>query len=343
VTVAINGRFRRQELTGVQRVAGALAGRLRTPHREVVPPGGATGLTGHLWEQAMLPLAVRDDLLWSPANVGPIAVRRQVLTIHDTAVLDHPEWFKPNFVRAYRAIWSALVEKAAKLVTVSEFTRQRLNVHFRLPPASVEVVPNAAASGFAPASPERIAAVRQALGLGEAPYFVTLSTREPRKNLQLALSAWQRARGRLPAGATLALIGAEGSSDIFADSRLAMQTEGVRLLGRVGEAELPAVISGAHALIYPSLYEGFGLPVLEAMACGAPAVTTRLTSLREVGGEAARYVDPEDPEDLARTLIDIAGSEQLRAELSGKGLERASHYSWDKSAAQMDELFERLQ
>jgi len=342
VTLYVNSRFRGQRLSGVQRVAIELSERLRTPRRELAPKGDASGLKGHLWEQLRLPMALKDGLLWSPGNVGPVTVRRQVLTIHDAAVLDHPEWFTPNFVRTYRTIWRLLVNKVAAVVTVSEFTRQRLSVHFGRPAASIHVVPNAASAAFSPATPVEVADVRARLGLGEAPYFLTLGTREPRKNLALALGGWARARARLAAGSNLVVVGGDGNTEIFARSAALQQADGVHALGRVPEAELPALISGARALIYPSFYEGFGLPVLEAMACGAPVITTRLASMPEVAGEAAVYVDPHAEDDLARAIEMVDGSDDLRQELSEKGRERAALFDWDKSARQMDALFAEL-
>jgi glycosyltransferase involved in cell wall biosynthesis len=121
-----------------------------------------------------------------------------------------------------------------------------------------------------------------------------------------------------------------------------VDTEGVFFSGYVTEEMLPPLLSGAHGVLYPSLYEGFGLPVLEAMACGVPAVTTRMTSLPEVGGEAALYVDAEDPRDLAKMLIDLASSEDLRSERSAMGLARAKLFTWDQAAAKMDAIFARF-
>jgi len=342
MTLIVNSRFRKQEPSGVQRVAAELADRLRTPKREEIPHGQATGLRGHLWEQLRLPLALRGGLLWSPGNVGPVSVKRQVLTIHDAAVLDHPEWFSPSIVQAYRAIWGLLVNKVAGLVTVSEFTRQRLSVHFDRPLSSIVVVPNAASANFRPATPNQIESVRAQFGLGEAPYFLTLGTQEPRKNLGLVRRAWARARPTLAARSSLAVVGAAGSSEIFSSPSDPPEGDGIRALGRVADAHLPALISGARALIYPSFYEGFGLPVLEAMACGAPVITTRLASLPGVAGDAAIYVDACDDHDLASAIARVDGSSDLRLELSRNGRDRARMFDWGESARQMDALFAGL-
>ena len=118
-------------------------------------------------------------------------------------------------------------------------------------------------------------------------------------------------------------------------------SEGVVFSGYVAEKMLPPLLSGAQGVLYPSIYEGFGLPVLEAMACGVPAVTTQLTSLPEVGGDVALYVDAQDPQDLANTLLYLANSGDLRRERSAMGLQRAKLFTWDRAAASMDEIFTR--
>ncbi|HEX7761898.1 MAG TPA: glycosyltransferase family 1 protein [Caulobacteraceae bacterium] len=336
--LAVNGRFRGQRLSGVQRVAGELVGRLVTPHDLLRPSGESSGGAGYAWEQFRLPIDLRGRLLWSPCNIGPVCVGRQVLTIHDAAVLDHPEWFSRTFVNTYRAIWRALVSRVAGLVTVSDYSRRRLCEHFGRPPASVHVVANAAGDRFSPACDEAVDSVRSMVGIEDRPYFLTLGTLEPRKNLQLVLKAWVRARPQLPKGARLLMIGAKGSAAVFSGDNLDLAAEGVVALGHVDDLLLPALLSGSWGLLYPSLYEGFGLPILEAMACGTPTVTTGLTSLPEVAGDAALYVDSTDDADLAGAIVRLAASEDLRQTLRAKGLERARAYSWSRSAGQMDEI-----
>lgn len=336
--LAVNGRFQGVRQSGVQRVAAELVERLKTPHALLAPAGRAGGVGGYAWEQFSLPRGLGDRLLWSPCNVGPVSVRRQILTIHDAAVLDHPEWFSKAFVLAYRSIWRALTPRVCALVTVSDYSRRRLSETLGRPLSSIQVVPNGVAERFSPASPEAVAAERQRAGLGEVPYFLALGTLEPRKNVALVLAAWARARAHLPRGAMLAVAGGRGESAIFADGQDALDAQGVIPLGHVPDSGLPALISGAWGLAYPSLYEGFGLPVLEAMACGAPVMTTRLTSLPDVAGDAALYVDPQDPAELANAFIRLAGSADLRHEMGQRGLERARRFSWTTSAALMDEL-----
>lgn len=335
--VVINGRFQRQPLSGVQRTAREIVARLAAPHRVATPPSGMAPQMGHLWEQMVLPVRLGESLLWSPCNAGPLAARRHVVTIHDAAVLDHPEWFSARFSAIYRQLWPRLA-RSAKIVTVSEFSRERLSEQLDLPAERIAVVPNGVDARFAPATPDEIADVRQRYGLGEHLYFLALATVEPRKNLSLVLKAWRRALKDIP-DARLVIAGAKGVSRVFAGAEEHETPPGIIMLGRTPDEDLPALISGARAMLYPSLYEGFGLPVLEAMACGTPAVTTRRASLPEVGGEAAIYVDAKDEEDLATALVDLAGDDDIVADHREAGLARAKQFSWDRAARSMEQIF----
>jgi glycosyltransferase involved in cell wall biosynthesis len=339
--LVINGRFCLQQMTGIQRVGRAITSRLCTPHVVIGPKSYAGGARGHAWEQAILPLRARGRLIWSPGNMGPIMAESQIVTIHDVAAIDHPEWFSTNFARLYGSLWPVLAKRAKQVVTVSHFSKRRISEVLNIPDSKITVVWNGVGENFKPASSTAIEGATRSLGIANRPYFATLSTIEPRKNLRLVLRAWTIAKPHLPADMVLLVIGGSGSRAVF-DSSSADEyaaSEGVVFSGYVAEEMLPPLLSGAHAVLYPSIYEGFGLPVLETMACGVPAVTTRLTSLPEVGGDAALYVDAEDPQDLANTLINLVHSQDLRRECSAKGLERAKLFTWDQAAVKMDEIF----
>jgi glycosyltransferase involved in cell wall biosynthesis len=338
-SLGINGRFRRGPQTGVQRVASELIARLGVKAVEYVPVRHATGMRGHLWEQTMLPLLSHDKPLWSPCNTGPLAVREQVVTFHDAVVFDHPEWFSRAFVQTYRLLWPRLARRVRRVVTVSEYSRRRLAEALDIPPGNIDVVPNGVSSRFCVSTAEQISSVATQYGVQPQRYFVTLSTIEPRKNLPLVLRAWQSARARLPEDVQLLLLGSGGATHIFSgNGEEEISGNGVLRAGFVPDADLPALLGGACALLYPSRYEGFGLPILEAMACGTPSVTTALTSLPEVGGSAAIYVDADDPADLARQMISLWSEPSLRQELSEASLERARLFSWDAAARGMDDI-----
>ena len=339
--LVVNGRFRLQKMTGIQRVGEAITARLQTPYVVIKPQKHAGGMAGHAWEQFVLPARAKGRLIWGPCNTGPITAASQVLTIHDAAVFDHPEWFSQSFVRLNRGLWPTLAKRARHIVTVSHFSKGRISEVLNIPENKITVIWNGVGESFKPSSRAAIEIATASVGIANRPYFATLSTIEPRKNLKLVLQAWTKAKPYLPSDMVLLVIGGNGAKAVFGRPRTDDFTtsEGVVFSGYVAETMLPPLLSGAQGVLYPSIYEGFGLPVLEAMACGVPAVTTHLTSLPEVGGDAALYVDAEDPQGLANTLINLANSEDLRRERSAMGLERAKLFSWDQAAASMDTIF----
>jgi glycosyltransferase involved in cell wall biosynthesis len=339
--LVINGRFRLQKKTGIQRVGQALTGRLSTPHVVIEPDGNASGMAGHSWEQFVLPVRAKGRPIWSPCTTGPVVAGAQIVTIHDVAVFDQPEWFSPTFVRLYRSLWPVLAKRARRIVTVSHFSKDRISQVLDIPANKIEVVWNGVDESFKPSPRAAIESAMASVGIANRPYFATLSTLEPRKNLKLVLQAWTRAKPYLPTDMVLLVIGGNGSKAIFGRSQLDDRAPGAGVVftGYVAEEMLPPLLSGAHGVLYPSIYEGFGLPVLEAMACGVPAITTRLTSLPEVGGDVALYVDAEDPQDLADTLLNLANGRDLRSERSAMGLARAKLFNWDQAAASMDAIF----
>lgn len=339
--VSINARFRRSPQSGVQRVAVEILERLGLPHREIIPPEGTTGLRGHAWEQIVLPLRARGEPLWSPCNTGPLAVRSQVVTIHDAAVFDHPEWFSRQFVASYRFLLPRLARSARRVVTVSRFSRGRLAATLGVHEDGIDIVCNGVSDRFGPASATATADAAASYGVTPGRYFVTLSTLEPRKNLRTTIDAWEIARARLPGDMRLLLLGGAGAGRIFAGGDLPDAVGGIVRAGFVPDGDLPALLSGAVGLLYPSLYEGFGLPVLEAMACGTPVVTSSTTSLPEVGGDAALYVEPTDTRALADAMHRIATSTLLQSELRDAGIARARGFSWESSAARMRHILGR--
>lgn len=255
------------------------------------------------------------DVLHCPTYYGPVGSRVPVvLTVHDCAVWRHPDAFG-RWTRAYvpRAV-PRMLRAAARVVAVSEFTRRELVELVGLPPERIAVVPNAVEAEF-----------RAAGDAADGEYVLAVGTLEPRKNLaRLAEAA--RAAGR-----ELRVVGERGWGDV--------RLEGVTWLGRVGDAELARLYRGALCLAYPSLYEGFGIPVLEAMACGTPVVTSRGGGTEEVAGGAAVLVDPLDAASIAAGIEEaIARRDALRE----AGLARAAQFSWDDAARRTVELYREV-
>ncbi|MDX1948205.1 MAG: glycosyltransferase family 1 protein [Pirellulaceae bacterium] len=328
--VQVNGRYLVQRVTGVQRYAREIVARLGDRVSVIAPRSAAKGMRGHLWEQAVLPCRLRRGLLWSPSATGPLAVRSQVVTIHDCAFFDRPEGFTQTFAAWYRCLVPRLARQARRILTVSEFSRQRICEVCRVPAERVVVIPNGVESGWTRATSEQIAAARERLNLPR-PFVLCAGSLEPRKNLRRLLAAW-RALGPAKEGLELVLAGAEGH--VFQRAGLGDLPGDVRLVGYVSDADLRALFSAAEAFVFPSLYEGFGLPVLEALACGTPVVCSRGTSLPEVAGDAAVYVDPENVESIAAGIAQLLENRALRDDLSRRGPARATPFTWDAAAAQ---------
>jgi glycosyltransferase involved in cell wall biosynthesis len=316
-------------ITGVQRYLLSLLPHMPVQLNSLKPSRALQGIKGHVWEQFYLPTQLRRRLLWSPGNTGPIAVSRQVLTVHDAAALDHPEWFERKFALWYGALLPRLVRKVRAIITVSHFSKERIVELTGVDAERVHVISNGVDPRFRPIDTQNIQQVRGKFEL-HSPYILFVGSLEPRKNLKLLLEAWQLGSF---AGATLAVVGASGH--LFQNLQLDSLPEGVRLLGRVEDELLPALYSGAAGFVYPSVYEGFGLPPLEAMACGCPIAVSDIPAHREVCGTTAIYFDPFDPEDLSSKLESLLRLDpSSRESYLERGIHRAASYRWTSAADQ---------
>jgi glycosyltransferase involved in cell wall biosynthesis len=267
------------------------------------------------WYLAALPRRAQRDgveVLHCPTQRAPMrSTVPLVVTVHDLAVLRHPETFN-RWTRAYsRRVLPNVARSATRLIAVSEFTRRELQELLDVPAEKVHVIPNAVGEPF---TAEGEAAAGD--------YVLAVSTLEPRKNLPRLVEGYRRAGLN---GLPLLVAGAPGWGGVEVDG------DGVRWLGRVGDDELARLYRGARAVAYVSLYEGFGLPVLEAMACGAPVVAARAGALEEVAGGAAVLVDPLDPEAIAAGLAEAI---DRRDELRPLGLARARVFGREAMARQ---------
>jgi glycosyltransferase involved in cell wall biosynthesis len=339
--IAINGRFLWHRTTGMQRYAGELVRRFGGDAESIRPSRPLFGGMGHAWEQVCLPVAARGKLLWSPNNTGPLAVANQVCTIHDLIPLDRPEWFNHRFTAFYSWLFPALVHRVAHIIAVSHFTKQRIMERFGVPDEKITVIWNGVEDRYRPAREADILSMREALGLGNRPYLLSVGSLEPRKNLSRLLAAWAMLKPTSGSDPQLVVAGMKGNAQVFSDARTGPVPPNVLFPGYVDERYLPALYSGALAAVYPSLYEGFGLPPLEAMACGTPVITSNVTSLPEVVGNAALLINPLDAYSIAAAMSKVIEDGELREDLIRKGFCRAALFSWDQTAAQTWALLRR--
>jgi len=305
--------------------------------RSRLPTGHAPGRI--LWEQAVAPFAVPHahlDVLLCPVNVVPLAVAvPTVVTVHDLAFLAHPEAFVPAKRRYLAAMTRLSTHRARRVIAVSAHTAADLTRYFNVPPAKITVIPNAADPAFRPAAnPADIAAFRQSMGLPER-FVLAVGTLEPRKNLRRLVDAFARIAPQAPE-VSLVIVGGAGwrTSDLAPHVASLGLGERIRFAGYVENGDLPRWYQAATVFCYPSLYEGFGLPPLEAMACGTAVVTSNTSSLPEVVGDAALTVDPTDTPAIAAALLYLLTDDALRATLAAAGLAQATQFRWARTAAE---------
>jgi glycosyltransferase involved in cell wall biosynthesis len=327
--VLINARAAsRPELGGVERWAREVVARLPqldpAMYEVVRPPRRFVHRAGQAWEQAVLPAyAARHhaSLLLNPANLAPLAFARNVVVIHDAAALREPGWYSRLYVAWQRALLPALARRALHLITVSQFSRGELVDLLGADPGRITVIPGGVDERFHPG----VLPARRA-----RPYVLTVASRTARKNLG-ALDVTAR---RL-AAEEIDLVAVGGDRPQFRAER---STGGLVELGPVDDRELPGLYAGALAFVLPSRYEGFGLTVLEAMACGTPVVTSNVTALPELVGDAGLLVDPDDPQEIADAVERAIGDEALRT----KGPRRAARFTWAATAERLHGVLSAL-
>jgi glycosyltransferase involved in cell wall biosynthesis len=311
-----------------------------------------------LWTHARLSaeLALRaPDVLFVPAHVLPVGVRlrrrmRTVVTIHDMGYMRFPESHTRSQRRYLRLStrWSA--RAASQLIAISNTTRDDLMRYAGVPPEKISVVYHGVSPRFRPVEDQDLIAATQAKYGIRPPYFLYVGTIQPRKNLARLLEAFASAsrgwglgtddsdpdpRSPIP-NPQLVIAGKHGwlTGEIERQSTLLFGpgSPAVRFTGYIADADLPALLSGALAFVFPSLYEGFGMPILEAMACGTPVLTSATSALPEIAGDAALLIDPEDTAAIADGLARLASDAILRADLRARGLARAAEFTWERCA-----------
>lgn len=347
----INGKFTAQATTGVQRVASRLvqaldqlAPALSTRWVLLCPPGSAVPLLRHiecrvigrpgealhLWEQWRLPHAARDGSLLNLAGSAPWRVADSVCLIHDAAVFDHPEAYALAFRTWYRLLFRHLARRSAHLMTVSMFSQERLSRALGVAPQRISVV-RSGADHLNEVVPD--ASVLTDHGLQRGRYFLAVGSANPTKNLHRLVSAFMA----LPASADpmkLVIVGGRNTR-VFAGATSVAEATGVVRTGPLGDARLKALYQDARALIFPSIYEGFGMPPLEAMACGCPVLAARAASIPEVCGSAALYFDPRSTAAMTQALSRACGDAVLLQRLRQDGAAHVASFTWAASVRRL--------
>lgn len=356
IRVAIDLTLAAPVRTGVGVYARELAAHLGGPAVEMFPwrhalaPAGSgalrilRGLQLTRWFQVEAPRAARRDgiqVFHSPCSVGPLRLPcSQVMTVHDAVALTMPSQYGA-VDRLYFRLFSVVAARRSRIVVVpSAAAREEIARAYRIPAARLRVIPEAAALRFRPVPPAEQAAVLARYGL-RAPYILFVGADVPRKNVPRLLEAYAAARRDARIDAPLVLIGpphpATRASRQTAQ-RLGLGSD-LRRLDWVPDDDLPALYSAATCLAYPSLAEGFGLPILEAMACGTPVLTSTCSAMPEVAGDAAVLVDPRSPEAMAAGLVRLLTEPGLREELRARGLAWARGFTWERAARATEAVY----
>jgi glycosyltransferase involved in cell wall biosynthesis len=355
-TIDINARFLTQPVTGVQRFAEEIvrgldrqltAGpRLRDRYRfRMVAPRTARDFElehiplirvgrweGHSWEQLELPLHVGRRLLLNLANTAPLT-SRNLVTLHDAGVYAVPDAYSAAFRLWYRTIIPVLGRTAVRVVTVSRFSQSELIRRARIPQRKMEIVPQGS-EHILRTGPDR--QVFDRLPVIPRGYLLAVGSRSPHKNIALLAQALAQLGEAAPP-----LVIAGGANTRVFGREISLDSQRVHSAGYVTDGELRALYEGACGFVYPSRYEGFGIPPLEAMACGCPVIVARAAALPEVCGDAALYCDPDDADDLARKIRELVADPALQSELRHRGSRRARDFTWDLASTAFLEAVER--
>jgi glycosyltransferase involved in cell wall biosynthesis len=321
-----------------QRTDSERYGRILPNAQVVAAPAAVNHRPARLaWEQTGLPLLAQQlgaKVLHSPFYTCPLRASCPVtVTVHDATFFTEPEHYDKSRRTFFRSAIKTSLRRANRVIVPSKATRDELIRLLDADPTRVDVAYHGVdSSAFHLPTPEEKARVRARLGLGDTSYIAFLGAKEPRKNVPNLIRGWAAAVADRPSPPALVVAGGQGHDDDI-DQAVAGVPGHLRLLrpGYLRFADLPGYLGGALVAAYPSYGEGFGLPVLEAMACGAPVLTTPRLSLPEVGGDAVAYTGP-DPDDIARELRALLDDEPRRTALARAGLARAKEFTWESSA-----------
>jgi glycosyltransferase involved in cell wall biosynthesis len=346
--VYINGRFLTQNFSGVQRFATEVTLALQSLRPEdirlLVPPGKvaapilgsiATGrLSGQGWEQLELPRRAAGGLLVNLGNTAPILSRKQIVVIHDAGVFSTPESYPWQLRLWYRAIQKALVLRRTALVTVSEFARQEIIRNLGARPDDVMVVSEGADHIGRIAADETIL---RANGLEQGGFVLAVGNLAAHKNLT---SLGALAQSLAPSGVKLVITGGFGGK-AFREMPALTLPEPAIYIGRVSDEALKALYGAAACFVFPSRYEGFGLPVAEAMLCGCPVVASNIPVLREIFPQGAVFCDPLSPSDIAAKVMQVISDKKLQFALAEAGRALAKEMTWRRSGNEMNAIISR--
>ncbi len=306
----------------------------------IVKPAARNALAYLYWYNITAPVALKKykpDCWWQPYGFCSLTTGiPQLMVIHDLAYLHHPDFIAWHHRLFYQLFTPKFIKKANSLVTVSEFSKADIIKQFKIAADKIEVISGAARAGFQPIGWQEKEAVK-ALHTQGSEYFLFTGGIHPRKNLLNLLKAfskfkkWQQSNMKLLVAGRLAW----KYESLVEKLKSYKYREDVVMLGYLSDKELQEITASAYALVYPSFFEGFGLPVLEAMQSGVPVICSNTSSMPEIAADAALYASPIEPDNIAKQMLNLYKNESLRDQMIQKGLKRAKEFNWDKAAQNM--------
>lgn len=357
MTIYINGRFLMQNQTGINRFAYELCKALTALGISfiVICPNGKikscydTSLfdikyfgfgSSHIWEQFFLPLYFSSrkgkNLLLNFSGIGPVVIKNKIMTIHDLAFIHNPKWYSWSYRNLYKFLTPLSARSSLRILTVSNFSKNEIIKLLRIDSKKISVIYNSVADIFINDE------VKTIHDNQSEKYVLAVSSIDPRKNFKNLLQGFL-----LINDPSLKLYIIGGEAKIYSESINQLQSidmkNSIKWLGRVPDEDLKFYYQNATCFIYPSLYEGFGIPPIESMACGTPAIVSDIPPLREVCGNAAIYVNPLDKKDIADKILNLCHDDNLLMELSRAGKVQFKKYNWQESAKRLCKIIEEVQ
>jgi len=303
-----------------------------------------------IWYRLKVPLSVQNftgrlDLFHSPDFVLPPINKKTptLLTIHDLSFIRYPETFTPELVAYLNQIVPWSINRATHILADSKTTKDDLVTQWNVDPVKVSVLYSGVGGNFEPiTNPRSIKNVRKKYDLGDKPYLISVGTVQPRKNYRMLIRAFRPVAENFPND--LIIVGGKGwmHDQILGEVEAQGLHGRVKFLGYVDDSDLPALYSAATILASPSLYEGFGLPILEAMACGVPVIASNVSSLPEVVGDAGVLLPTEDTDAWSQAMMNLIEDMSQRTKLVGAGFLRARQFTWSKSAKELMSIYDQL-
>ena len=348
--IAINARFLTQPVTGVQRYAIELSKRIKEVlreevvfiaprnvlHKELAERLGVVTvgkLKGHLWEQIELPLylrRIRSPILLNLCSTAPLWYKNKIVTVHDAAFVAFPQAYSRKFLIFYQFLIPRILSGSKHIITVSEFSKQELIKYYpSILSDKISVVFNAAGEEFQK---------QEEIELKSEKYFLAVSSLNARKNFPLILEAFEQFSERRKDIKLYVVGGIDNQSFSMLDLDKYRSNPNVIFKGRVTDDELISYYSNTLAFLYPSFYEGFGIPPLEAQQCGTPVILSRESCFPEIFGDSALYCSALDPVDLRNKMEQILDDLTLRKKMVELGYENSKRYSWENNAVQLIEV-----